>query len=108
MDSVVIDNNLVHPIMAIQNVILPPCNVDDMIECHLNRQSTRQSKIQKDASRNIQYMSANKSTYLVIVEVLEMQSSKQTELSMWLLQTSLLLNIVSRQSILKWWWLCGA
>ena len=23
-------------------------------------------------------------------------------------QTSLLVNIVSRQSILKWWWLCGA
>ena len=31
-------------------------------------------------------ISTNKSMYLVIMEVLEMQSSKQTELPMWLLQ----------------------
>ena len=58
--------------------------LDDTIECHLN---TRQPEIQKDASRNIQCISANKSMYVVIVEVLEMQSSKQTGLSMWLLQS---------------------
>ena len=63
MDSTATDYNpleLVHPVMTAQNVILPPYA---MIECHINRQCTRQLGIQKDACRNIQYISANKSTY---------------------------------------------
>ena len=46
--------------MTTQNVILPPYEV---VECHMNRQCTRQLKIQKDAYTQLH---ANKFMYLVI------------------------------------------